>query len=214
MHLYVPFNDESLIYGAEHMKADTTVFVHGASGMSLSRLPEDTPLFVVAHGRYSRADQIGGEVKGFLGKKTVYLTASELAKYLVKDGLPRRFLDLRLMVCWSGYVGGDSQWGSHTLKRKADAAPFAGLVCAAMKTSGFTRIVVTGYTGEVLIPTPTSTTPVGGVMVDGIDGGRIRTSDADRSLSRLALSASVTPGCDKRRRTVGTLDNAYRTVWH
>ena len=121
MQLYVPFNDESLIYGARHMTDDTTVFVHGASGMSLKSLHEDTPLFVVAHGRYSRADQIGGEVKGFFGKKTVFLTASELMNYLSKDGLPRRFLDLRLMVCWSGYVGGESRWGSHTLKRKADA---------------------------------------------------------------------------------------------
>ena len=213
MHLYVPFNDESLIYGARHMTDDTTVYVHGASGMSLSRLHEDTPLFVVAHGRYSRADQIGGVVKGFFGNKTVFLTAAELAKYLKNDGLPLRSGDVRLMVCWSGYVGGDSQWGSHTLSRKADAAPFAGLLCAAMKTTGFRRIVVTGYTGEVLMPSPTSAR-AGGVVIDGITGGRTRTTDADRSLGGLAMSASVVPGGDKRRRTVGTLDNAYRTVWH
>ena len=58
MHIYVPFNDAELIYGAERMAGTDDVLVHGAEGMSLRSLPRDATLYLLAHGRYSRGDQI------------------------------------------------------------------------------------------------------------------------------------------------------------
>jgi hypothetical protein len=212
MLIYVPFNDADLIYGAERMTArDGETYFHGADGPSLRDLAPGATLYLMAHGRYSRGDQICGEVPGRItGTRYVYLTAAQLAKQLTKDGLPKNFGDLRLMVCWGGYMGGNQTWGTHTLQRKATEAPFAGQLCSAMKPT-FKRIMVTGYTGEVLFPKRGSTVTPQGIWIENPAGQEIRTTDTGGVAPR--FTESTTAAGDKPR-TVGTLDNANRTVWH
>ncbi len=72
---------------------------------------------------------------------TKFLTAKELATQLDKDGLTKRCGDLRLLVCWSGLSRNNG-------KRKV---PFAGQLCGAMRDQGFSRIIVTGYNGAVVM---------------------------------------------------------------
>ena len=98
MQIYVPFNDKDMVGGVSRMG---DCHVYGTPTASMAGLKADGTLYVVGHGRYSRGDQICGEVDGYLsGKRWVYLTASELAGRLASDKLPKSFGDLRLMMCW------------------------------------------------------------------------------------------------------------------
>ena len=80
-----------------------------------------------------------------------------------------------------------------------------------MKSASFTRIIVSGYTGAVLFPKQGSTTTPNGIWIETRTGAEIRTTDTGGVAPR--FSESTIAGGD-RTRTVGTLDNANRTVWH
>jgi hypothetical protein len=70
------------------------------------------------------------------------MSAATLAAQMKAEGLTTRFSDLRLLVCWAGLFrerGGKNQ------------VPFAGQLCSALKNLGYTRIMVTGFNGSVVM---------------------------------------------------------------
>ncbi len=156
MHVYLPFNDEDLIAGAQHYSdgvGETEIHIHGTKSASLADVGEKGTLFILAHGRESTGSQIAGIVKGRVyGTRMATMTATDLAKALEGDKLSKKVGDLRLLVCWGGYVGGETLWGKDQdlLKRKASDVPFAGQLCSALKKRGYFRMIVTGYRGTVL----------------------------------------------------------------
>ena len=151
----VPFEDSDLIAGAKNFRIKSG---HGdgvkgkdsfeganvvtPSKGKLSDLGPKDILYVLAHGRSASNSEIVGV--GMFGFKH-YMKAKELANFLRKKGLPIDFIDLRLMVCWGGFVGDSTSGG---LTRKSNEAPFAGLLCSEMKGI-YTNIRVTGYRGMV-----------------------------------------------------------------
>jgi hypothetical protein len=212
MKVYVPFNDEALIYAAENMaeslkvKKDA-VMIHGQGRTPLAEVTSNDTLYMIGHGRYSRGDQICGEVAGCTGTKWEYLTATELASRLASDGLTKAIGDVRLIMCWGGYSGDSMQFDGHELARKPEDAPFAGQLCAAMKQRNFTRIIVTGFTGKVLFPKlGMAKVKTGTIWMTDKDGNVAKTDDnGDNSLLDLLLAAQG---------GTGTLSNVHRTVWH
>lgn len=217
---YIPFDDAGLIDGAkfanERRKTDkrNEVYVYTApkSGV-LAKMDENEPLLILAHGRYATADQIGGLLKD---NSVALLTAAELAKQMVEDDrLPSNVSDVRLLSCWSGYKGGTYE-ASHTVERTEGKAPFAGQVSSALKGAGCKRVIVTGYTGEIYLPSREQT--VRGMPLDlksvamdrtGQPGGtdlEKAVGDANQSLFDI-LQQIVTDG-SKRVTDVKT-----RTVW-
>jgi len=218
MKIYVPFQDDELVLGAGQMSSNKEgargLYVHGAGPKRpLAALNEKETLFLLAHGRYSRGDQIAGTVAGRVyGKRSVTLSAGELAAQLIQDGLSQSFGDLRLLVCWGGYTGTTHNHKSkltdagHTVTRKAGAAPFAGLLCAALKGKGFRRIIVTGYTGTVKFPTNK------GVFVNkvtiGTPDGNSHDTDDKNSPTLMELLSKIAPG------QPGSLTNNDRSVWY
>jgi len=208
MKIYVPFKDKELIIGAARVvdRHGGELLVHGQTSRCLSTITAKDTLYVLGHGRYSRGDQICGEVPGYLsGTRSVKLTAGELAKQLVSDGLTTSLGDLRLMMCWGGYGGGTIQFDKHTLTRNEAKPPFAGQLCSAMKARGYTRIIVTGYSGMVLFPNAKGAVPEG-IWLTNKSGNLVITDDkGSQSLWELMKKATG---------KTGTLDNANRTVWY
>src|ERR1700761_3123078 len=123
--IFVPFEDEELIHGASQFLVVTppAPLPGGGNSLQTSAAPKVVKaggslkdltgiLYILAHGSLSRPGLILGNVpKFFGGTGEETLTASALAKKLVKAGLPQGFGDLRLFVCWGGNVGGSKQWG-------------------------------------------------------------------------------------------------------
>jgi hypothetical protein len=209
MKIYVPFNAQDLVVGAKLLseKAGGSYCVHSYLGKPLATLTQNDTLYIIAHGRRSRGDQICGETRK---NSYSYLSAAQLAKQLRKDGLPKNVGDVRLMVCWSGYVGGATPWkegaATHTLQRTAGEAPFAGQLCAALKNSGYNRMIVTGFTGEVTFPKANGIVVPNGVWLTDKDDNLVITQDnGARTLSQLLAL------CDG---TTGSLSNSNRTVWY
>jgi hypothetical protein len=204
---YVPFEDSELINGARNFRADggNRTVIHGVDRAGLATLGRDDILYVIAHGRYGSGSEIVGEVKGRVyGKRRATMTASQLADALVEDGLPKNFGDLRLIVCWGGYMGGDKAWGSHTLKRKEGDAPFAGQLCGALKGRGYQRIIVTGYRGTVSF-SPREGGPTVSSLMTNLKPSR---------LIMETLARGYAGGLRPNASGALTLDDDSRTVWH
>ena len=180
---YVTFDDPDLIDAATRSAGNNPVLVHGRHNLRLEQHYMRTgTLSIVAHGGFNSGSLIGGMVDG----ARLTLTAAELAEQISTDDLPRGWGDIRLIVCWGGYVGGTVEnWtvaglGTATLKREAGEAPFAGQLCSALKAEGYYRMIVTGYRGAV-----TSATNV--VNSDGKDGAADRQEpDGDPPTRRLS----------------------------
>lgn len=209
MKIYVPFKDKELMIAAARAahKLGGTSFVHGETSKCLSTITDKDTLYVLGHGRYSRGDQICGEVPGyFSGTRSVRLTAVDLAKQLVSDGLTKKLGDLRLMMCWGGYSGATTEWGKHTLTRDPEKPPFAGQLCSAMKAVNFSRIIVTGYTGTVLFAPEKSPNVPTGIWLRNQAGNLVYTDDKG-SQSLLDFFKTVE---GKTR----SLNDANRTVWY
>lgn len=210
---YVPFNDPELIDGAEYANEKNSdkrkfVYVTGSKPKVLVDMAKDDPLLILAHGRYSTADQIAGVLKD---KTEVYLTAAQLVTQMVTDGLPFDVSDGRLLVCWSGYTGGAYQ-AKHTVKRTEGDAPYAGQLSSGLKGAGCKRVIVTGYTGEVYLPNRNKPALDPNVVVmdrSGQDGGR----DYDQAVGKAnqsLLDILRQIGTDEGKRAV---DLRTRTVW-
>jgi hypothetical protein len=210
MKIYVPFNDKELVVGAE-LAAEASrgqSFVHGVS--TLNSITARDTLYVIGHGRYSRGDQICGTVRGRIsGTRTITMTANELASQLLADGLTKTLGDLRLMMCWSGYSGPSIKFAGHDLTRDAQKPPFAAQLCSVLKAKGFTRIIVTGYTGEVVFAKDRTVVPVG-IWLTNKNNNLVQTTDSgSQTLTDLLnLAARGAQG------GTGTLSNASRTVWY
>lgn len=212
LYCYVPFNDPDLITGANNYieatprpaAAGPKVRIRGTDSANLNDLGAADTLHILAHGRESRGDQVAGMVDGYLwGKRMATMTAPELAAALRADGLALSVGDVRLMVCWGGYVGGNQDWnGEGTLKRNAGKAPFAGQLCSALKSLGYYRMVVTGYRGSVLFST--NHVKVSSVYV------RDHKNDLMDKNSQ-PLSAPLTAATLDNTLTLNT---ASRTVWY
>jgi hypothetical protein len=208
MTIYVPFSDTELVDGATAMadlkKAEGgRCIVHGSWWQSpLSSVKKEQTLYVLAHGRYRAGDVIGGTLPN---GKNIWLTAAELAKQLISDGLTKSFGDLRLLVCWGGYMGADVAYGTHTVQRNATHAPFAGQLCGALKAKGFSRIIVTGYVGCVMFPKKGSKIVPRGVWTTDQNDKMTETNDT-----------GGTPLIELLNQMNGTktLSNAHRTVWY
>jgi len=201
----VPFDDEDLIHGAGQFRVGGVapeVVTPGAG--TLSDLGRDDILYVLAHGRYSSGSEIVGIVKGHLwGTRRSTMKAADLAEFLRGKGLPTSFGDLRLLVCWGGYVGDSVTDGGHTLKRSSEQAPFAGQLCSVLKDKfGFTRIRVTGYRGMVSYVGKGKKTTISTVMVD-LPGSSMVMDDFGVALKN-----------NKATGNTFTLDNKSRTVWY
>jgi hypothetical protein len=152
-YFYVPFDDPTLVGPARHSAGDNNpVFVHGKDRIVVRPdHAQTTALFVVAHGGVNSGSLVGGTVDGALRT----MTAVQLADQISMDDLPLGWGDVRLIVCWGGYVGGPvadyavAGLGTSTLKRETDKAPFAGQLCSALRCEGYFRMIVTGYRGAV-----------------------------------------------------------------
>jgi hypothetical protein len=214
-YFYVPFDDPSLVGPARNSAGDNNpVFVHGKDRILVR--PDHartTALFVVAHGGFLSGSVIGGTVGGVLRK----MTAVELADQISMDDLPLGWGDVRLIVCWGGYVGGPvadytvAGLATATLKREAGEAPFAGQLCSALKAAGYFRMIVTGYRGAV-----TSNKSV--VYSDGKGGASDRQApDGDPLTRRLSDLSQFDADRSPLHRGAGrtlTLDTASHTVWY
>ena len=104
------------------------------------------PLFLLAHGMGITSHFIAGGDR-HLGKIPLpkVLSADKLAKRVKKEGLPTAFVDVRLLVCWSGYDRDHKVRGQNVLHEQ----PFAGQFCGSMKKEGYANIRVTGYEGKI-----------------------------------------------------------------
>jgi hypothetical protein len=198
--IYVPFNDGELAHGARHyyVAGGSTVVLDG-SGDTLQHMSSDDILYIFAHGRLSTPTEITGAVKGYLyGTRKATMTAKALADRLVALSLPRQIRDVRLLVCFAGYVGDSIPWtDKHDLKRKKSEAPFAGLLCSAMKDT-FKNVMVTGYTGGVGYIPPNHGNFESSLLMNSKGGGEFR------AVERLGT-----------RLTQDTLRiDAGRTFWH
>jgi len=234
LHIYLPFNDTNetagqgggLVEGAKafyidpggpEMGADGTyrqkmplkpnICIHGTPSASLARVGLKDTLYVMAHGRESTSTQIAGFVRGRLsGTRMATMTAAELARALEGDNLSKRVGDLRLLVCFGGYVGGEIPFGrdGDILKRKEGEAPFAGQLCSALKGRGYSRMVVTGYRGVYAYGEASPN-----VVVRGSNGKTIGHEGFGRSFNNPAFTAPDFEG----RRWV-SMDTNARTVWY
>jgi hypothetical protein len=216
--IYVPFEDEDLIAGAGHFALPTpagkpkmpklSVVLRGAGPAALSKLAGSDILYVIAHGRYGKGSEIVGIVKGrIFGTRKATMTAAALANALVDDGLSSAFGDVRLIVCWGGYVGGNVTTGGHELRRKNTEAPFAGQLCSALKGKGFKRIQVTGYNGAVSYSGKGSNATLTSVISNLAD-----TETKEKFGAAMKLSADPLRE-DPHRKSFGTLSTEGRTVW-
>jgi hypothetical protein len=223
--ILVPFADPDLVWGAQHFRVGAVapaVVLAGDAGPPppLADLGRADMLYILAHGRESSGSEIAGVVPGRAwGTRIAYMTAPELAALLVRKGLRRDFGDLRLMVCWGGYVGGNDaiQQGRgrppETLRRNAGQAPFAGQLCGALKGLGFTRIQVTGYRGQISYISSTGFTKDSTLSNLGntLNDGRLTMSELGAA-NRLAPTGTMQLGGEARRTL--SLDNDSRTVWY
>ena len=151
-------------------------------------------LYVIGHSRYSRGDQICGEVTG-----RIY------GKRLAEHGLTKAFGDLRPMMCWSGYTGSNIRFAGRDLKRDGEKGPFAGHLCSALKGLGYGRMIVTGYTSAVMLPKSDQTLPTG-IWLTNKSNNLIQTNDdGNRTLTQLLAMV---------RGTTGSLSDSNRTVWY
>lgn len=217
-YLYVPFDAPDLIESATNSAGGTPVCVHGKSKLGIAPEHEKTGiLHVVAHGGFKSGSLIGGTVGGTFAT----LTAIQLAEALFDDGLPRGWDDLRLLVCWGGYVGGSvTSWtvagvGTATLNRDAGEAPFAGQLCSALKGRGFYRMIVTGYRGAISFRHWVYSDGPGGAS--DRDRGEPLTLDfqaMSNAQNREVVVRTKDGGVEKVTRSFLTQDNASRTVWY
>ncbi|ALN74599.1 hypothetical protein [Aureimonas sp. AU20] len=224
-HIYVPFEDKELKHGAEHFGGVGTVFLSHQKP-DLGTIAQDDILYILAHGSYKSGSVIAGTVKGLFGQKTARKTAAELASELVKHKLSKSFKDLRLLVCWGGYVGASTAWNdgkaTHNLNRKASDAPFAGQLCSALKAKGFNRLTVTGYTGSVGFVGEGRSIVIPDVNVRQSGTGKGWVGDGllgqTNSLNAPA-PVETRPRSDRRALSeqagaTRTMDNANRKVWY
>lgn len=216
LNIYVPFNDDDLVKGARHFSPSgdggTNVCIHGTPSASLAGVGGKDTLFVLAHGRESTGTQIAGIVKGRLwGTRMATMTAAELAKALQGDKLSKSVGDIRLLVCWGGYVGGETPWGNDgdILQRKQGEAPFAGQLCSALKARGYSRMIVTGYRGTVLYSTKFNLTDV---MVKGSDDELIGQNESFTRPFNDPVAHVKMVG-DQVRSWI-SMDSDSRTVWY
>ncbi|MBB3999872.1 hypothetical protein [Aureimonas pseudogalii] len=218
-YIYLPFDDEELKHGADHYSQVAKVFLHGTK-VDLSSIGSGDILYIFAHGRYGGGSQIVGTVKGFFGgNKTAYKTASEVASELAGYKLPKNFKDLRALVCWGGYVGGNTEWGKHTLRRVEGQAPFAGQLCSALKGKGYTNLNVTGYTGTVSFvgakaPSYLSDILVtqGGAGAQAVKVGKL--GDANSFAERDMPQTRARSGMSEQQGVNRSLSDSNRTVWY
>jgi hypothetical protein len=178
-------------------------------------LGDPDTLFVLAHGLKSTASEIAGRIGLF--KRMATMTAPRLAAALEKDGLTKRFGDVRLLVCWGGYVGGETSWGKNKLKRKAAAAPFAGQLCSALKGRGYYRMILTGYIGSVGYVKPgLQQTRFNIVVMDasGHTKGQVEALNRSFDDQRVHRREKPVEAYDQLKRTYIKLDTDNRTVWY
>lgn len=212
----VPFLDFDLIGGAGKFRVaagmgdgtskkkspEKAKIVTPIIGSLSSLTPKDT-LYVMAHGRYASSSEILGLVGPFKVKKT--MTASDLAAFLAKKGLQQNFIDLRLIVCWGGYVGGDFDYGKNVLKRTSGQAPFAGQLCGVMKEK-YKNIRVTGYRGEAQYYSKNKK--------GTLDELPVQLPGSSSPISGGLLTNSMTYDSLKDVGGFATFDNDSRTVWY
>lgn len=91
--------------------------------------------------------------KATTGTRNAWFAVDVLADRLKKDGLPARFLDLRLAFCYSGLADGTrfGQAGVASLPLSAHGGDtcFAARLARELGARGYHHITVTGYIGEV-----------------------------------------------------------------
>jgi len=216
MHVYLPFDDPDLVSGAQHYRdgvGATTVHIHGTPSASLAEIGEKDTLFIFAHGRESTGSQIAGMVKGRIsGTRMATMTATDLAKALEGDKLGKKVGDIRLLVCWAGYVGGKTAWGADgdILKRKTSDTPFAGQLCSALKKRGYFRMIVTGYRGTVSY---SGRSYLSQAMITGSDGEYMGPHEQFTRPFNDGGSAHVKMVGDQAHTRL-SMDTDSRTVWY
>jgi hypothetical protein len=216
MLIYLPIADTELIkYAGElndyrrrqGMHDEGAVFVHGP-GRVLGRIGANDILYVLAHGRESTNDSIAGMVRGWFGRPTQKnMTATALARQMQDSGLTTRLADLRLLVCWAGLFrtrGGVNQ------------VPFAGQLCSALKGRGYSRIMVTGFNGAVIMQ-PTRNVVIEPGEAEG-NQNSIMAALADRGQTRGVggLRSTGDPGQSMAEiiQTRDPITLGYRSTWY
>lgn len=217
MFIYLPFADTDLITYAGKLNATRraifdmhdqgAIIVHG-SGRVLGTIGADDILYVLAHGRESTNNEIAGEVRGLFGRKTQKnMSAATLAGHLQDDGLTTRLADLRLLVCWAGLFrerGGKNQ------------VPFAGQLCGALKSRGYSRIMVTGFNGAVVMQ-PTRNVVIEPGEIEGKQNS-FMAAIADQGLTQgsggLRSSRDTGQSMADIIQTRDPLTLAYRSTWY
>jgi hypothetical protein len=153
MDTYLPIKADDLLKHAKAVvdyrklkndKDRSRIFVTGQKP-SLYEVPIKAPLYVLIHGRFSTANQVGAEVteRSFFGGTSTrlkYLSAAELAGIIERDGLRKAHEDLRLLVCWGAY----GRQNGNKFEQ-----PFAAQLGSALKHRGYNRMRVMGFKGSV-----------------------------------------------------------------
>jgi hypothetical protein len=103
-------------------------------GGCLGSLNNWDELLLISHGATGGAPFAGAR----RGAALKMYDPEQLANAIEKEGLPKSFIDLKLLVCGGGLS-----------PRVGGTEPFAKRVCAALKASGYSNLKVTGYLGNV-----------------------------------------------------------------
>jgi hypothetical protein len=216
MFIYLPLADTELIeyagqlndYRRTHgMHDEGAVLVHGA-GRVLGGIRADDILYVLAHGRESTNNAVAGMVRGMFGRTTQKnMTAAAVAKQMQDDGLTTRLADLRLLVCWAGL---------YRTRGGANQVPFAGQLCSALKGRGYSRIMVTGFNGAVIMQ-PTRNVVIEPGEVEGNQGARMAMA-ADMGLTQgvggLRSTRDTGQSMADIIRTRDPVTLEYRSTWY
>ena len=216
MLIYLPIADPDLIQYAGELNAfrrgqgmhdEGAVFVHGSDRV-LGRVGPNDVLYVLAHGRETTNDSVAGLVRGWFGRTTQKnITAAALARQMQDDGLTTRFADLRLLVCWAGLF---------RVRGGANQVPFAGQLCSALKGRGYSRIMVTGFNGAVIMQ-PTRNVVIEPGEVEG-NQSPMMAALADRGQTRgVGGLRSTRDTGQSMAEIVGTRDPItleYRSTWY
>ncbi len=151
------------------------VIVHGEQPQPLAQINYNETLFILCHGRLSTPNMIGGIVgvsKNWLGRKknnVQFITASQLVQRLMADNLTPLISDIRLAVCFSGEGQGEN-------------VCFSGQFSSAAKKSVFKNVILTGYTGSVLITRGVNNMLLGGGRKDRRKFDATQSNKADQGI--------------------------------
>lgn len=129
-------------------------------GGCLSSLSPADTLNLICHGATGGSTKTGADRNGVLKA----YTPEQLAEVIMKEGLPKTFINLKLLICGGALDRNPSSRGKPA---------FAKGCFDALKARGYGNILVTGYCGDV-------STDGGGITVlrGGSDGSKYYAEDA------------------------------------